>query len=117
MRGTVSSGRKQKAGGGNQVFYRTGMGGGAGYAMCNCCVDGCLPLMNRRACRNYRFIRGTQVAQVDADCCTACGACAEVCAFGARETDGALDTRHCYGCGLCADTCPVGAVAMVARKR
>jgi MinD superfamily P-loop ATPase len=99
-----------------QVFYRTGMGGGAGYALCNCCLDGCLPLMNRQAYRNYRFIRGTQVAQVDADRCTACGTCAEVCTFGAREADGSLDVRHCYSCGLCADACPAGAVTMVPRE-
>ena len=108
-----------------QVFYRTGMGGGstelaevgAGYALCNCCLDGCLPVMNRRAYRGYRFIRGTQVAQVDADRCTACGTCAGVCAFGARDADGSLDVRHCHGCGLCADICPAGAVIMVARER
>jgi len=100
-----------------QVFYRTGMGGGAGYAPCNCCLDGCLPLMNRQAYRNYRFIRGTQVARVDADRCTSCGTCAEVCAFGAREANGSLDVRHCYGCGLCADACPAEAVTMVPRER
>jgi ferredoxin len=100
-----------------QVFYRTGMGGGVGYALCNCCLDGCLPLMNRQAYRNYRFIRGAQVAQVDADRCTACGTCAEVCAFGARGADGALDDRHCYGCGLCADVCPAGAVTMVSQEK
>ena len=49
--------------------------------------------------------------------CTACGTCAEVCAFGAREADGALDIQHCYGCGLCADVCPAGAVTMVAREK
>jgi heterodisulfide reductase subunit A-like polyferredoxin len=73
--------------------------------------------MNRQAYRNYRFIRGTQVAQVDADRCTACGTCAEVCAFGAREVDGSLDVGHCYDCGLCADACPARAVTMVVRER
>jgi MinD superfamily P-loop ATPase len=73
--------------------------------------------MNRQAYRNYRFIRGTQVAQVGADRCTAWGTCAEVCAFGAREADGSLNAEHCYGCGLCADACPAEAVTMVPRER
>jgi ferredoxin len=67
--------------------------------------------------RDCRSQGGAQVAQVSADRCTACGTCAEVCAFGAREADGALDARHCYGCGLCADACPAGAVTMVPRER
>jgi ferredoxin len=72
--------------------------------------------MNCQTYRNYRFIQGTQTAQVDAHRCTACGTCAEVCAFGTRRTNGSLDARHCYGCGLCADACPAEAVTMLPRE-
>jgi len=46
--------------------------------------------------------------------CTGCGACLEVCPFGAIETrDGkAFITEACRACGQCLDACPVGAIVM-----
>ncbi|MFH2111716.1 MAG: electron transfer flavoprotein subunit alpha [Candidatus Bathyarchaeota archaeon] len=46
--------------------------------------------------------------------CNRCGACLEVCPFGAIETqDGkAFITEACRACGQCLDVCPVGAIVM-----
>ena len=46
--------------------------------------------------------------------CTGCGACLQVCPFGAIETrDGkAFITEACRACGQCLDVCPVNAIVM-----
>ena len=46
--------------------------------------------------------------------CNGCGACLDVCPFGAIETqDGkAFITEACRACGQCLDVCPVGAIVM-----
>ncbi|MCB2171621.1 electron transfer flavoprotein subunit alpha [archaeon] len=46
--------------------------------------------------------------------CTGCGACVDVCPFGAIEMkDGkAVITEACRACGQCIDVCPVGAIIM-----
>lgn len=46
--------------------------------------------------------------------CTGCGACVDVCPFGAIEMkDGkAVITEACRACGQCVDVCPVGAIKM-----
>ena len=62
------------------------------------------------------------VAMVDTDLCTWCGACAEVCPYGAPvETEiagadgspkkvAAIDKTACKGCGGCIPACPVKAI-------
>jgi ferredoxin len=121
-----------------QVLYRTGMrvpveeaqadGGGAhaqadlgrsqgmsAYALCNCCSDGCLPLLNRRFYPGYRFLEGAYVAVVDAGRCNGCGDCVKLCPFDARRPADAGIVAGCLGCGLCAERCPQGAVDMAIR--
>lgn len=46
--------------------------------------------------------------------CTGCGACLQLCPFGAIETrDGkAFITEACRACGQCLDVCPVSAIVM-----
>lgn len=56
---------------------------------------------------------GGRVAIIDADKCTACGACAEACRFEAiSENDGCytVDDNGCEGCGVCESVCPADAI-------
>lgn len=59
---------------------------------------------------------GRSTAVVDADACTGCDRCREVCRFGAvapaPADTYAVDTIACEGCGLCVRVCPVGAMRM-----
>ena len=60
------------------------------------------------------------VARVDADVCTWCGKCAEVCDYTAiRETVteagkhiAGVNGGVCAGCGICAPVCPVNAIEL-----
>jgi len=58
--------------------------------------------------------RGGQVAVVDAEGCTTCGRCAEVCRFGAilAGKPYGVDRVLCEGCRVCFYECPAGAVRM-----
>jgi MinD superfamily P-loop ATPase len=59
---------------------------------------------------------GILVPQVDMDKCTACGRCAEVCAYHAIAVVGrkVLVFRElCHGCGSCTWNCPEGAIREV----
>ena len=64
---------------------------------------------------DHEFIGG-KVARVDADACTQCGKCAEVCRFGAILVDNSgcyrVDQTACEGCGVCSVFCPSGAIVM-----
>lgn len=58
---------------------------------------------------------GSQQATIDAERCTACGICAQVCRFDAiAASDGRydVDPLACEGCAACAYACPVEAIRM-----
>jgi heterodisulfide reductase subunit A2 len=57
------------------------------------------------------------IARVDADKCTWCGKCAEVCDYDAvhitelkDKSIAAINEATCKGCGLCAPVCPTDAI-------
>jgi len=57
---------------------------------------------------------GILIPQVDTDKCTACGRCAEVCAYHAIALVGQhvlIFPQLCHGCGSCTLNCPEAAIS------
>ncbi len=58
------------------------------------------------------------IPEVNADACTYCGRCAEVCRFHSIAVIGKkvlVFPQMCHGCGSCAANCPAGAIREVPR--
>lgn len=55
---------------------------------------------------------GGQIATVDRDQCTQCGACDVTCQFDAIHK-GVVDVHACEGCGACRFTCKADAISLV----
>jgi MinD superfamily P-loop ATPase len=60
--------------------------------------------------QKHEFWSG-QVAVIDAEGCTQCGLCQEVCRFDAIK-DFKVNAVSCEGCGFCSNICPVEAITM-----
>jgi len=83
--------------------------------ICFCCDDCCWYFKKEG---RYESDKGAFVERTETDLCSACGACVEVCYFGAREVvDNAISVARdeCFGCGLCVDICTEGCITMVER--
>jgi len=88
-----------------------------GAVLADCDVDAAdLHLVLRPEPGDEHDFSGRRQAVIDAEACTACGRCAEVCRFDAVLTSAGgryeIDTIACEGCALCARVCPVGAITM-----
>jgi dihydroorotate dehydrogenase subfamily 1 len=70
--------------------------------------------IRERAVRGQAAVTAPVPAVVDEERCTACGRCAEVCAFGAvRMPAGGkarVQAERCIGCGLCVSVCPADCI-------
>jgi len=58
---------------------------------------------------------GQPVAIVNAEQCTGCGVCVEICPFGAislNANQATVDEALCTGCGLCVKECPNSAISL-----
>jgi len=88
------------------------------FYICNCCTCCCGVLR-----RLSEFEIPTAIAhsayraQVDADLCIACSACAERCQFDAISVGdvAVVDAGRCVGCGQCTLVCPVDSISLVRR--
>lgn len=82
--------------------------------ICFCCDDCCYYFRES----SEPCDRGTLIENTDMGVCNNCGACVEVCYFGARTiAKDRLEVirTNCYGCGLCLDVCPVSCIRMEKR--
>lgn len=75
-----------------------------------------LPLALHSTDVSCEAFTGGAKAQIDANACTACGLCAEVCRFDAvsptAEGEYLIDPYRCEGCGRCERQCPASAITM-----
>ncbi len=88
------------------------------WYVCNCCTCACGILRGMAELGIANVIaRSSFVNVVDESRCIACGACVDVCQFGALTLDGTahVDDVRCVGCGVCTLACPQSALSLVAR--
>jgi formate hydrogenlyase subunit 6/NADH:ubiquinone oxidoreductase subunit I len=85
--------------------------------LCNCCGCCCVFLDSRKRLGFHTISPSRYRSQVDAESCTACGVCEEMCQTEAIrvENGGAavIDAERCIGCGLCVSCCPEDAVRLL----
>jgi Pyruvate/2-oxoacid:ferredoxin oxidoreductase delta subunit len=90
------------------------------FFVCNCCSCCCgfLRAVNEFGAP-FMLAHASVASRIDAEACTACGACAAPrCPMDAiAATDGSyrVDEVRCIGCGVCLAVCPADAVALVPR--
>mgnify|MGYP001363328616 CR=1 FL=1 len=85
--------------------------------ICNCCGCCCSILRGINDLGQMDCVaRSHFIAAVDADRCTACGACRARCQVRAIDMeDRASVNDRCIGCGLCVLRCPEGALRLLRR--
>ena len=80
--------------------------------LADCDVDAAdLHLILNPTVKRREPFSGGRSPVVDAEKCTKCGICTEVCRFDAIE-DGEVDLIACDHCGLCVYACPENAITM-----
>jgi len=83
---------------------------------CNCCGCACwnLGAIKRRLVTRDEIIATYFMRETDAELCTACGSCAEICPVDAVSVGdhAEVDEEWCVGCGVCVRVCPVDAIVM-----
>jgi Pyruvate/2-oxoacid:ferredoxin oxidoreductase delta subunit len=84
------------------------------YVICNCCKCCCGGIETMVKYGIPMMASSGYVATVDETLCSACGACADFCAFGAIILDeqSVIDWEKCVGCGVCVDQCPNDALTL-----
>ncbi|MBN1192875.1 MAG: 4Fe-4S binding protein [Coriobacteriia bacterium] len=87
-------------------------------AICNCnLASGCMAMRTTLEFGHKTMWKGEYVARIDAEWCTGCGACVELCPFAAISLDEAgavavVDLEKCYGCGICRSACSQSAIVL-----
>ncbi len=93
-------------------------------AICNCNLEsGCMAMKLTVGYSMPLMWRGESVISLDAEACTSCRQCVELCPFGALSAEGngdgrrvSLDRRNCWGCGICRSACTARALSLVDRR-
>ncbi len=78
-----------------------------------------LPILLPHQLQSSTDYFGMDIASVDHDLCTDCGACITACQFDAISRDDTgkiMIDSDCEGCAACAQVCPTDAITMVERK-
>ena len=79
--------------------------------LCDADVDAAdLHLLMQPDVRRRTDFMGGCKAVINLDLCTTCGACLDLCRFGAINDQFQVDAILCEGCGVCVDFCPAGAI-------
>jgi len=90
-------------------------------AICTCCGDCCGYLANvKKLARPAEFLPSNYYAKVDAESCSACETCVNVCPMGARtvrDNVSEVDLGRCIGCGVCVPVCAAGATKLVKKEK
>jgi Pyruvate/2-oxoacid:ferredoxin oxidoreductase delta subunit len=90
-------------------------------AICNCnLASGCMAMKLTAGYDIKIMWRGETVAQLDAEACTGCRACAKLCPFDAIDASQpgpvTMLAEKCWGCGVCRAGCRKGAISLVDRR-
>jgi ferredoxin len=90
-------------------------------AICNCNLSsGCMAMKLTAGYDIKMMWRGETVAQLNADECTGCRACAKLCPFDAIDTSAKDPVRFiaekCWGCGICRTACDANAITLRDRR-
>lgn len=85
------------------------------FAICNCCKCCCGTFHIYHLGGSPMQTYASYLARVEADECTGCEACLEMCPMGAIslvEDVAFIDKDKCIGCGVCSAHCPVSAIQL-----
>ena len=82
--------------------------------LADCDVDAAdLHILLDPAVQRTEEFSGGKTAVLQKSLCTQCGACRELCRFGAINGSLTIDPVSCEGCGVCVAMCPEHAITMV----
>ena len=91
-------------------------------AICNCERRYCTYWRNREQTGVKEYaLKGHYISRIDPLKCIQCGACVEMCQFGAISNSRIaytvdIDVTKCFGCGLCRAVCLHDAISLVPRE-
>jgi MinD superfamily P-loop ATPase len=89
---------------------------GEKMVLADCDVDAAdLHLLLEPSIIRQEEFTGGKIARIDAEICTSCGQCRDLCRFEAITADFRVDEVSCEGCGVCVWNCPVDAISFEPR--
>jgi Pyruvate/2-oxoacid:ferredoxin oxidoreductase delta subunit len=85
--------------------------------ICNCDRADCLAMRSTVTHAVPVMFRAEYVAEIDAELCSGCRQCMQLCQFGALSYSASVkktvvDQAWCYGCGICRSSCEKKAIRL-----